>query len=415
MRELSVHATPVILSSAMYSVLQLCAINEPSFPNLKTLNLWLVAGELIRFIPFLLSSRTTAISIIFVEDDLPTTAFASVITALPTRCPDLEVLALHHLPKDPIIVAAVSEMLLATNRNILKSVWVESLLTAGAREVIYKIPSLCGLMVVIEKDTLLPPMILPNLTKIMVNSCGSFRERHLESVTLNPESEQLGDFLEAFEGVALVTSTQNTLSEFRVFTLCPWSPDYSSLLPFAHLTVLVVESSCDDGCFSNVDDDVITNLARTMPKLKTLQLGDIPCQSSGVTVKGLVVLSNHCLDLSTLRVHFQVASLTAPPAISGMASGSAPTNLQRRGCALRELDVGEIGVSDESVLMVALTLVRIFPRIDHIEYPYGNWGKVMEAVRLSRETIDHSCKEHPLLRPEVTLMTPPPRSCTQEP
>ena len=400
----------------MYSVLQLCAINEPFLPNLKTLNFWSVAGELIPCIPFFLSPRTTSISIMFIEDDIPTTSLGSVVTVLPTLCPDLEVLGLHYLPNDPIIVAAVSEMLLAANRNTLKSIRVDCPLAVEAREVIYKIPSLYDLMVIIEGDTILPPMVLPNLTNIIIKGDydgKQLRKLHgatlgkLESVTFSPESERLGDFLEAFERVALATSAQKTLSEFCLFTLHSWRPNYYSLLPFIHLTILVIESSCDDGCSSNTDDDVITNLARTMPKLKTLQLGDTPCQPTGVTAKGLVVLSQRCLDLATLRIHFQVDSLSAPPTIGGMASNSAFANFQRRDCALKELDAGYTSVPDESVLVVALTLVRIFPRIDRIEHVDENWGKVMNAVRLSRKIVDHSSKEHPLLHPEATLMTAP--------
>jgi len=410
MRKLAVLGLKNVPSSKMYSVLQLCAINEPLLPNLKTLDLCPVTGEFISCIPFLLSPRTTAISIMFIENDVPTATFASVATALPTLCPNLEELGLHYLPDDPITVAAVSEMLLAANRNTLKSVMVDCPLAVEAREVIYKLSSLYGLMVVIERDTLLPPIVLPNLTKLDIkgNYGGEqLRKFHgavlgkLESITFSPESEseRLGDFLEAFERIALATSAQNTLSEFCLYTLSSWRPNYSSLLSFTHLTILVIESSCDDGCSSITDDDVITDLARAMPKLETLQLGDTPCQPTGVTVKGFVALSHHCLDLSTLCVHFQVASLSAPPEIGGMASNSASTNFQRRDCALTGLDVGSIRVPGESVLTVALTLARIFPRIGRIEHVDRNWGKVMNAVRLSRKIVDCSSKKYPLLHP----------------
>ena len=67
-----------------------------------------------------------------------------------------------------------------------------------------------------------------------------------------------------------------------------------------------------------MDDGVIMNLARTMPKLETLELGGGPCREipTGTTAKGLVVLADHCPDLRTLCIHFQVASFSAPPSIS---------------------------------------------------------------------------------------------------
>jgi len=416
MRQLAELGLPNVPSSEICSVLQLCAINEPLLPNLRDLYLWSLPGEFISCIPLLLSPRTTSISITFIENDVPTATFALVVTALPTLCPDLEALGLYCLPNHPIIVAAVSEMLLAANQSTLKLIRVDCPLTVETGEVIYKLPGLSDLMVVIERDTLLPPMVLPNLTNIVVG--GGYDGEHLrkfhgatfgklKSVTFASVSERLGGFLEAFEVVALATSAQNTLLEFCLYTPNSWRPNYPSLLPFTHLTILVIESSCHDGCSSSTDDEVITNLARAMPKLVTLRLGDTPCQPTGVTVKGFVALSHHCLDLSTLRVHFQAASLSAPPEVGRMAFNSAPTNFQRKDCALKELDVGGIRVPDESVLAVALTLVRIFPRIGRIEHVDRNWGKVMNAARLSRKIVEYSSKEHPLLHPEVILMTPP--------
>ena len=69
-----------------------------------------------------------------------------------------------------------------------------------------------------------------------------------------------------------------------------------------------------------MDDNIITDLARAMPKLEILRLGDSPCDGIpiGVIAKGFVALADHCLDLSTLCIHFQVASLSAPAAIDGM-------------------------------------------------------------------------------------------------
>ena len=50
----------------------------------------------------------------------------------------------------------------------------------------------------------------------------------------------------------------------------------------------------------------------------------------------------------------------------------------------------------ESVLMVALTLARIFPNIDHIDYADENWRTVVDAIHLSGRIVDYSSEEHPL-------------------
>jgi hypothetical protein len=283
---------------------------------------------------------------------------------------------------------------------------VDSPLTEEAREVVYKLPDLRELSVVIEKDTSLPSLVLPNLTSLTITYDhgsdwpGMFRGaalENLEAVMFFPESEQIGDLLEAFETVSLAVSAQDTLSQFYLYTSCSWDPKYFSLLSFTQLTELFIGFSCDGGCSSKVDDDIIMDLARTMPKLEILQLGDPPCREipTGVTVKGLVVLAHHCRDLSTLRVHFHVASLTALPAIAGKTSDSGST-APRRDCALRELDAGEILVPEESMLMVALTLAHIFPHINGIEALDEDWDQVVDAICLSRKIIDYSSEKHSL-------------------
>jgi len=406
-----------VISSEVFSILQICATTEPLFPNIKTLDLW-PTGQSIPFIPLFLSPRTTAISIGFSSPSFSKAMVALMITTFPKLCPDLRYINLHTLPEHPMIVTAVSAMLLTSNRDALRRFRVCSPLTEEAREVAYTLPNLRGLWAVIRGDTPLPPVVLPNLTHLTItydydgNWLRLFRGATLgplEAVTFHPESEQIGDFLEAFERVALATSIQNTLSSFRLYALCSWNPNYPSLHRFTQMTDLFIRFVCNDGCSSTVDDDVVAGLARAMPKLENLELGGEPCCEipTGVTAKGLVALADHCPDLSFLRIHFQVASLTAPPTVSRMAS-NAVSAVPRGGCALRDLEVGEIPVPEESVLMVALTLAHIFPHIVYIDGVDENWFKVAGAIRRSKEIIDCSSKcNSPPLHPEVILVTLP--------
>ena len=398
------------IPSGVFQVQWLCAIcNEPLLSNLDVLHLWRITEEAISSIPSFISPRTTTIDLAFDGFNLPngtvTSAIASVVTTFPTLCPNLQKITLQPLPRDPMITAAVSKMLLSSNRNTLRSIHVDSPLTEEACEAIYKHSDLHELLVVVEKGTSLTSAVLPNLTDLAVkcdhdgDSLPLFRGAmlgRLEVVYFHNRSERIGDFLESFERVALEISVQNTLTRFRFYTPHSWNPKYSSLLPFTHLTDLVVEFFCNDGCSSRVDDDVIMNLARAMPKLTSLRLGRPPCGKTptGVTAKGFEVLANHCLNLSSLCVHFQVASLSAPPAISGTISDAGPTG-QRRDCALTDLGVGEIPMAEESVLVVALTLIRIFPRIDLFSSGTDeNWKKVLDAIRVSRQVVDCLGKEH---------------------
>ena len=385
------------LPSRMSSILQFRSANndgEPLLPNLKTLMLGPATPELIPFIPSLLSPRITGIDVMFETSDLPKAMLISMISTFSTLRPNLEFISLDPLPRDPAITAAVSRMFLASNRDTLRRFHVDSPLTEEAREVIYKLPDLSELSMVVERDNFLSPVVLPGLTKlhITLNHSSDWLQEFrgaafgkLEAVSFHCRSEQIGDILEAFERVALAASVQNTLSEFNLRSSFSWHPNYYSLLPFTHLTVLTVGFSCDDGCSSTVDDDIITNIARSMPRLVMLRLGEPPCQTpTGVTAKGLTLLAHHCPDLQFLCIHFQVASLGAPPAVTEVASDVDPTAL-RRNYTLTVLEVGEIPVSVKSVPMTAMTLSHIFPCLAYVdENADENWGLVMNVIRIFR-------------------------------
>jgi len=325
---------------------------------------------------------------------------ASMITAFPTICPNLQEIGLYHPPSDPTVAAAVSAMLFATNRNTLRRFRVDCPLTHMACEVISQLPNLWELSVVIGSDTRLPSLVLPSLIDLTVtysHGCGwlqGFRGAtlgNLASIAVRSESDSIGDFLEAFESVMLTTSTPGTLLMFRFHTSHPWRPNYRSLLPFTQLTELTIDFSCEQDCSSTIDDDTIIDMARTMPTLELLQLGSQPCQTTtGVTAMGLAALAYYCSYLSTLRIHFQVDSLDRP-STSIITFGDQPI-ISRVDCALTKLEVGEIPIVEGSALMVALTLLRIFPCLQSIEYSDAGWEDVAKAIELSKKLADASSK-----------------------
>lgn len=111
----------------------------------------------------------------------------------------------------------------------------------------------------------------------------------LSSVTIISQSGPLDDFLGAFETVSLTTSIlPTTLSTLTFEPPCPCKPSYCSLLPFTQPREISIEGSCGLRCSSTINDDTTANLARAMPKLKTLRSGNHPCETpGGVTVNGL--------------------------------------------------------------------------------------------------------------------------------
>ena len=393
--------------SEVLSVLQLCAVDKPLFPNLEYISLGYPTRDFIPSTPLFLSPRTTTISVTFnTPSTLPKAMVASMITTFPTLCPNLQGLYLNSLPRDPMITAGVSKMILASNRNTLQRLTVDSPLTEAAYGMIFKLPNLRNLLVVIEGDILLPSVTLPNLTNITIKyhhdryCLQLFRGAtfgKLASVTFHSESESIGNFLEEFESLALTISISDTLSSFAFYTLRSWRPNYRSLLSFTHLTGLMINSSCQGGCSSTVDDDIIIDIARAMPGLGNLQLGN-PCQTpTGITAKGLAALAHYCPHLSTLCIHFQVASLDLP-AIPGDAYSGEPTT-PREDCALTCLNVGRMPLPEESVLVVALTLLHIFPRIIYLGYSGEGWRKVADAITRSKQLVHRSSKKRSLAPP----------------
>jgi len=412
MRELKQYNPPDPPSPETFSVIQLCTTNEPLLPNLKTLRLAGIQGWLIPFVPLFLSPRITSITLGF-ESALSEAMIASTITTLSTLCPNSQDVALYNLPRSPVITAAVSGRLLITNRNTLQGFRADTPLAEEASEVLYKLPNLRSLSVVIERETPLPSASLPNLTRLTIicdNEDGwprLFRGAtlgNLEHVRFHLESEQIGDFLGAFERVALPLSVQNTLSKFHIFTRRPWNPNYSSLLPFTQLVDLQIEIPCYGGCSSTVDDDIVVSLSRAMPKLEILELGSAPCGQStgGVTTKGLLALARHCPKLSILCVHLRVASLSEPLGIPGMVYNTEPA-ASWTDCALTRLEVGETPVPEGSAMVIALTLLQIFPRLGSIDFINKGWKEVKNAINCSRETVDCSGKQCSFTTPRCAL------------
>lgn len=399
MRNLKIYAFtyPAILDILL--PLQLRTANEPFLPRLKTFECEDLPGEAIPFIPLFLSSRTIEISITLDEGEYHSViATACVVTRLPTLCPELECVTLKNLPKDPVMVSAVSEMLLACNRDCLRVFFVDSPLTEEAREVVCQLPKLSKLHTVVQGHSPLPLASLPNLTAIEVEYDGHLdwlqglrgaTPKGLKEVNFHTESEQIGDFLGEFERVALTTPAPNTLVAFRFCTSRSWNPSYSSLLSFRQLERLDIVSSCSDGCDSRVDDDVVVALAQAMPKLKILGLGGTPCgEPSGTTVNGLVALASLCPHLSQLRIHFQADTLinAAITVVKTPPDGELGA-VQQGDCALTELEVGSIRIKKGSSSSITSTLLKIFPHILCIHYDSDwSWRDIETAIRDSRCT-----------------------------
>ena len=376
--------------------LQLRTGNEPFLPRLKTFECVDVMDKaFIPFIPLFLSPKTIEINITFAQDS-PTVAIASMISRFSTLCPDLENIDLRGLPRNSVITDAVSEMVLGCNPNSLRVFQVDSPLTEEAREVVYQLPRLTSLWARFKGPTSLPTVVLPDLTMIEVEYKDDFswlrgfrgaEFGRLERVSIVSRSNHIGDFLGVFESVAFTTAIQDTLSKFSFYTSRSWNPNYRALLSFRQLKKLEIRFSCRDNCPPIPDDDIIISLAQAMPKLEILRLGEDPCETpNGVTVNGLTGLAHRCPHLSKLRIHFQATSLVDAVAVAVTRSLSeGEPSVQRRDCALTDLEVGEILIPTGSASSIFLILLQIFPHIENLKFKNQEWKAVAETIRAFRQ------------------------------
>ena len=346
---------------------------------------------------------------------------ASTIARLSTLCPDIQSLVIFPLPRHQVITEAASELLLGCNRDTLQLFLVDSPLTEAARGILYKLTKLREVLTTIQGPTVLPRVALPDLTAICVwwdstyDWLQGFRGAtigKLKTVIVGPisESAQIDKFLEEFQSVALSTSSQDTLSKFDFYTSQSWIPDYTSLFGFKQMTQLRIEFSCHDGCPSTVDDDIITGLAQAMPKLEILRLGGAPCSAlTGVTLKGLVALACHCVQLSELCVHLEAGKLAEAATSTELPRPSENAAIiPRTNCALRNLQVGKAPIQRQVTSAVALTLLQVFPKILNVEYIDPQWENVAETIKLFKRIgghVDRTSKA-PLLHLKYALVMP---------
>jgi len=154
---------PMLIFPAVTSKLQRHPIKEHLFPNLETLRVENVVRDFIPVLTLFFSPKITTIDIRYCGNP----AEASAISTLSALCPNLQNIRLYYLSRDSATMGAVSDMLI-TRGNALDSFYVTLPLTEEARGVVCKLPNLRGLLLVVEKDTTLPPLVLPELTHLIL-------------------------------------------------------------------------------------------------------------------------------------------------------------------------------------------------------------------------------------------------------
>ena len=100
---------------------------------------------------------------------------------------------------------------------------------------------------------------------------------------------------------------------FAVFESCDLTPPVLvPLLKFGSLTRLSVTSPCDPiQCKSRLTNGALAQLAKALPQLVELFLGDVLCGSPPpeITLAGLLPFSIHCINLEILQAHFSALNM----------------------------------------------------------------------------------------------------------
>ena len=192
--------------------------------------------------------------------------------------------------------------------------------------------------------------------------------------------KRLGDCVPSTQGGTPLSRVRESLESLNVGDF----PDPIIDVPFAsmiqtfrnlvHLDIMV---SCRDGqCIFKLNDDNVTELVTTLPRLDSLLLG-YPCDENtcATTVACLLPISVHCPRLQSLGIHFNTTTI-----VDDLKNISEDPRYQElrslRKCALSCLDVHEMPLTcDESDFgAVARGITVIFPNLERCDgWDEVNW------------------------------------------
>lgn len=146
--------------------------------------------------------------------------------------------------------------------------------------------------------------------------------------------------------------------------------DSSLITRFLPLKTLVdVQINVDclfQPCASQFTDQDVERLAIALPNLKALTLGDWPCASDTcpTTIRSLLSLSIHCIQLKHLNIHFRMATLRADM-LDMLGHGYSQGLHLKPKCALETLVVQELQLrlSDYDPAFIPIGMLMIFPSL----------------------------------------------------
>ena len=376
---------------------------KPMLPLLRSLDWVLVSSACLQTcVPLLVSPHLAHVRLCF-RDNSPEHCLP-VINTLIKAAGSLESVEIIPELDRPEMQDAVSKLLLSCNPNLLSSFRVASPISEAALLRAAQLPELKEFFFRGGTPGLsnpLPLTMFPSLRTILISTgrlptwlevLRHIQSKHLTGLSINFEDN--GN-LSTISSHLQYSGVHRTLTELRVCPREGWIIDGVSIAPLLvlrELTSLAIFTVCEDQCIFLLSDKDIENIVKAMPKLEDLSLG-IPCSQQmpgNLTVKSLLVIAKHCKALETLKIHINCESIVTGadgrefpgPFDFHTEVPSEVISSDYDGCPLRSAVFGScpIPMEEEGGIILALTLLRLFPRLNEVRwYPFEDlspWSSV---------------------------------------
>ena len=163
----------------------------------------------------------------------------------------------------------------------------------------------------------------------------------------------------AGKGLSAITYSHPTLS-LDSFLI-------SMFLPLKALVEVQINTDClFHTCSSELTDQDVERLAIALPKLEALTLGGWPCSSDTcpTTIRSLLTLSIHCIQLKFLNIHFRMATLRTD--VLDMLGYAYSQGLHSKPkCALETLVAQEMQLQlfDYDPALISMGMLMLFPSL----------------------------------------------------
>ena len=295
----------------------------------------------------------------------------------------------NSLIHDPLIIDAISTLLLKCNPGKLRHFHVRTTLSNEAFIHATQLPNLevffmkTGLDNEMELGAPLPRSTFPSLELLEINAIDTTRSPLLRTIAdiqsktfrrlkLEFPAEEWGTFVPAMLVAIHHSGSYQTLTKFCIRPEGRFDVDTAFIRPLlflAQLTDLEIEILCGRQCPFKLSDEDIEELVKAMPKLESLCLGSFPCSHpANNTIRSLMSIATHCKHLNELVIHANVEAVIDEVSQRGSRGGDQtsgdPLSIFVE-CPVKSIIFGPCFIPDEArgATVFAITLLRLFPRL----------------------------------------------------